>query len=132
MMVYIGLDPGTHTGIAVVKSGTLIKCSTMKIHEAMDEIKYANEMNGIAYELHIVVEDARKRSGKPEAAQGAGAIKRECTIWEDFLTDLKISFKMVPPRKNGTRFRDQIFKASFPYWTKRTSEHSRSAANLLI
>lgn len=125
----IGIDPGTHTGFAVLLGKRLVVCETFKIHKALDWIAYYNLNHP---EIHVVVEDARKRSGRPEAAQGAGAIKRECSIWEDFLQDLKISFKMIAPRKNGTRFRDQIFKASYPYWTKRTSVHSRSAANLLI
>lgn len=129
--ILIGVDPGRRTGLAVIKDGKLVRCETMKIHEAMWFVRDSH----IKYypgKIFVQVEDARKRSGRPEAAQGAGSVKRDSTIWEDYLESLKISFKMVPPRKNGTRFRDQIFKASFPYWTKRTSEHSRSAANLLI
>lgn len=127
--ILIGIDPGVNTGMAIVKDGKLCFCGTGYIHDVMDFIKrdYAWHPG-----LLVVVEDARKRSGRPEAAQGAGSVKRDCKIWEDYLTSLKISFKMVPPRKNGTKFRDQIFKASYPYWTKRTSEHGRSAANLLI
>lgn len=125
----IGIDPGTHTGLAAVLDGKLIACETVKIHKAMDTVDWY----GLNHpEVMIIVEDARKRSGRPEAAQGAGSVKRDCKIWEDFLTDLKMSFKMVPPVRNGTRFRDQIFKASFPYWKARTSEHSRAAANLLV
>lgn len=129
MKIRIGIDPGRSTGIAITGSdGKLRNLDTLLIHEAMDAVKSVAHIPDIL----VVVEDARKRSGRPEAAQGAGSVKRDCTIWEDFLTSLKISFKMVPPIKNGTRFRDQIFKAHYPYWTKRTSEHARSAANLLI
>lgn len=127
MKIRIGIDPGKYTGLAITVDGKLRNMDTLLIHEAMDAVRSIN-----VPDLVVVVEDARKRSGNPQAAQGAGSIKRDCTIWEDFLQSLKISFKMVAPRKNGTRFRDQIFKASFPYWTKRTSQHSRSAANLLI
>ena len=129
--ILIGIDPGKNTGLAVIKDGKLVRCETMLIHEAMKELEGFGP-DFVEYDIHVVVEDARKRSGKPEAAQGAGSVKRDSVIWEDFLTDLKISFKMVAPRKNGTRFRDQIFRASYPYWKKRTSEHSRSAANILI
>ena len=129
--ILIGIDPGKNTGLAVIKDGKLVRCETMLIHEAMKELEGFGP-DYVEYDIHVVVEDARKRSGKPEAAQGAGSVKRDSSIWEDFLTDLKISFKMVAPRKNGTRFRDQIFRASYPYWKKRTSEHSRIAANLLI
>lgn len=129
--ILIGIDPGKNTGLAVIKDGKLVRCETMLIHEALKELEGFGP-DYVEYDIRVIVEDARKRSGKPEAAQGAGSVKRDCTIWEDFLQDLKISFKMVPPRKNGTRFRDQIFKSQYPYWRKRTSEHSRSAANLLI
>lgn len=129
--ILIGIDPGKNTGLAVIKDGKLVRCETMLIHQALKELEGFGP-DFVEYDIHVVVEDARKRSGRPEAAQGAGSVKRDCVIWEDYLTDLKISFKMVPPRKNGTRFRDQIFRASYPYWKKRTSEHSRSAANILI
>lgn len=128
--ILIGIDPGRHTGLAVIKDGKLVRCETMKIHQALKELEGLWDF--MEYDILVIVEDARKRSGRPEAAQGAGSVKRDSTIWEDFLSDLKIDFKMIAPRKNGTRFRDQIFKAKYPYWSKRTSEHARSAANLLI
>lgn len=127
-MIKIGIDPGHKTGIAITSKGKLIHCKTMKIHEA---IKWMEQL-ALLPEVRVIVEDARKRSGKPEAAQGAGSVKRDCSIWFDYLKDLKISFKMIPPIRNGTRFRDQIFKAKYPYWKKRTSQHSRAAANLLL
>ncbi|HNQ42523.1 MAG TPA: hypothetical protein PKL22_10535 [Saprospiraceae bacterium] len=127
MKVRIGIDPGRSTGIAITVDGKLRNLDTMLIHEAMDAVRSIN-----VPDMVVIVEDARKRSGSPQAAQGAGSVKRDCTIWEDFLESLKIGFKMVAPIRNGTKFRDQIFKAHYPYWTKRTSEHSRSAANLLI
>lgn len=130
--ILIGIDPGTHTGIAVIKDGKLVRCETMMIHQALKELEGFAQSDYVEYDIHVIVEDARKRSGKPEAAQGAGSVKRDSTIWDDFLTDLKISFKMIPPRRNATRFRDEIFWASYPYWQKRTSVHGRSAANLLI
>lgn len=130
--ILIGIDPGRHTGLAVIKDGKLVRCETMMIHHALTEIELFAMSDYVEYDILVIVEDARKRSGRPEAAQGAGSVKRDSTIWEDFLQDLKISFKMIAPRKNGTRFRDEIFWAKYPYWSKRTSVHSRSAANLLI
>lgn len=129
--ILIGIDPGKFTGFAVIKDGKLVRCETMMIHQALKELEGFGP-DYVEYDIHVVVEDARQRSGKPEAAQGAGSVKRDSVIWFDFLTDLKISFKMIPPRKNATRFRDEIFWAKYPYWSKRTSVHSRSAANLLI
>ena len=129
--ILIGIDPGKNTGLAVIKDGKLVRCETMLIHEALKELEGFGP-DYVEYDIRVIVEDARKRSGRPEAAQGAGSVKRDSTIWEDFLQDLKISFKMIAPRKNGTRFRDEIFWAKYPYWSKRTSVHSRSAANLLI
>lgn len=129
--ILIGIDPGKFTGFAVIKDCKLVRCETMMIHQALKELEGFGP-DYVEYDILVIVEDARKRSGKPEAAQGAGSVKRDSVIWEDFLTDLKTDFKMIAPRKNGTRFRDQIFKASYPYWKKRTSQHSRAAANLLI
>jgi hypothetical protein len=63
--------------------------TTLKIDEAME---YVLELHRVIPLSRIFVrfEDARLRkwfgkAGK-EQLQGAGSIKRDCTIWEDFLT----------------------------------------------
>ncbi len=138
-MIYIGIDTGVHTGIAYWDSETqsfdLIK--TVKIHEAMAMVKAGIELskNGIYQPIKVVFEDARQRkwfgNAGREQLQGAGSIKRDCSIWEDFLKSLKADFEMVAPKDNRTKLNAQFF-AKITGWKERTSEHSRDAAMLVF
>lgn len=133
-MVYIGIDPGKHTGIAVwsSKQGRLIHVETMAIHRAMDLVLQWKETQG--ENVFVIFEDARQRKyfgqTSREVLQGAGSVKRDATIWEDFLRDHKISFRAVPPAKGATKWDAERFK-KVTCWNYRTSEHSRDAAMLV-
>jgi hypothetical protein len=83
----------------------------------------------------VVFEDARLRKwyGKAdrERLQGAGSIKRDCTIWSEFLADLAgVRVLAVPPQAGATKWSAERF-AKVTGWTSRTSEHARDAAMLL-
>ena len=136
-MIYVGIDTGKHTGVAVWCSGTnmgfFTSIETTSIHRAMKlvlELKYSYKED-----LFVIFEDARQRkffgdSGR-EVWQGAGSIKRDATIWEDFLTDEGISFRAMPPTKGGTKLTKEAFQ-NLTGWCGRTSEHSRDAAMLVF
>lgn len=132
-MIYIGIDPGTQTGIAVWnkdrKEFHLI--GTMGIIRAMESVKEIKE----TYATEVRFEDARQRAwfgnAGVEQLQGAGSIKRDCSIWEEFLTEIGVRFKMVAPRNNRTKLNDKKFKALTKY-QGRTSEHARDAAMLVF
>lgn len=129
---YIGVDPGVKTGIALWnrKERKLLGVSSVKIHEAMEMVKAWRGES-----LLVRVEDARKRewfgkSGR-EVLQGAGSIKRDCVIWQDFLTDMGIDFEMVAPKNNKTKLTAEAFKKITGYGQK-TNEHARDAASLVF
>lgn len=132
---WIGIDAGANTGFALWDSQD--KClklvESMKIHEAMQLI--ANLSKDELENTFIRIEDARKRewfgnAGK-EKLQGAGSVKRDCTIWEDYLTDLGADFLMVPPKNNRTKMNADAFK-KLTKWDARTNEHARDAAMLVF
>lgn len=132
-MICIGLDTGTHTGFAVWDSSTkkLLELSTMKIHQAMLRVKELSEKEDVC----VFFEDARLRtwfgnSGR-EKLMGAGSVRRDCSIWEDFLADLGIEFHAIAPKDNTTK-RDADFFKAVTGWQGRTSEHARDAAFLVI
>lgn len=141
-MYYIGIDTGVNTGVAVWdnKQRSLLEVETMKIHKAMWLVKRYQQLaweNGT--KLIVRVEDARKRTwfgyNTPQKdrakLQGAGSVKRDCTIWEDYLTDLGIEFQMVAPKNNATKLPSASF-AAMTGWKKRTNEHCRDAAMLVF
>jgi hypothetical protein len=128
----IGIDTGTNTGFAVwnVSLKQFVRIETLKIHQAFFKIK-----NYIDYgwRLKILVEDARLRkwygSNSTAKLQGAGSIKRDCSIWEDFLKDEKIDFELIAPKNVMTKLSAESFKNITKYEGK-TNEHNRDAAML--
>lgn len=135
-MIYIGIDTGTHTGVAVWDSRErkFLDIKTMMLHQALQYVitmcqtwKRENVM--------VLFEDARQRKwfGADSNAkmQGAGAVKRDASIWEEFCTDYQIAFRALPPAKGGTKLKEYYFRA-LTGWRKRTSEHARDAAMIVF
>jgi len=103
----------------------------MLVHNAMRFIENISEN----YTVHVRFEDARQRkyfgnSGR-EKLQGAGSVKRDSKIWEDFLTDLNISFDMPSPKEKGIKVDEAYFLKLTGWKGKRTSQHGRDAAMLI-
>lgn len=135
-MICIGIDPGTHTGIAIwdTREGRFLSLETLPIHQAM--VKVMVWKDNVGDDLQVVFEDARQRTwfghGDTNAKlQGAGSVKRDCSIWEDFCRDYNISYWAKPPIKGATKVSADYFKM-VSHYQGRTSEHSRDAAMLVI
>ena len=133
-MIYIGIDPGTHTGLAIWDSrkGQFLSLETLPIHRALQVVQYMATTSSAV----VVFEDARQRTwfGKGDInakAQGAGSVKRDCSIWEDFCNDYDIPFEARPPIKGATKVTPEYFKM-ISHYEGRTSSHSRDAAMLVI
>ena len=132
---YIGIDAGKNTGFALWDSATrrFKMIESMPIHTAilqifnLDKVQLDNTL--------IIVEDARQRKwfGQNSSAklQGAGSVKRDCTIWEDFLKELGCHFQFLPPRKGLTKMTANNFEKLTGY-IHNTNEHSRDAALLVF
>jgi hypothetical protein len=133
-MILVGIDPGVNTGVAVWNAAMAVfeRVESMQIHQAMDLVRIRSQRHHGA--LVALVEDARLRTwfGKsgPEVWQGAGSIKRDCGIWEDFLRDSGISFLLRKPRPAGSKWPSPMFKA-YTKWPGKTNEHSRDAGALV-
>lgn len=131
----IGIDCGINTGVAVwdskEKSINVFSCQIHKAITLVTSIVNENKEECIK----VYVEDARLRkwfgnSGK-EKLQGAGSVKRDAKIWEDFLKDSGINHEMVAPKNNKTKISSQQFKAITGYKGS-TNEHGRDAAMLVF
>ena len=135
-MICIGIDPGTHTGVAVweTREGKFLSLETLPIHRALLRVMLIADLT--KEDVQVVFEDARQRTwyGKGDTnakAQGAGSVKRDCSIWEDFCKDYGIPFWAKPPVKGATKVSADYFKM-VSHYQGRTSEHSRDAAMLVI
>ena len=138
-MICIGIDPGTHTGVAVwdTRLGRFLNLQTLPIHRALHLVhSMKRACDGHGEDMQVVFEDARQRTwfghGDTDAKkQGAGSVKRDCSIWEDFCKDYNIPFWAKPPVKGATKVSADYFKM-VSHYQGRTSEHSRDAAMLVI
>ena len=139
-MILIGIDTGTHTGFAVydTKAKKLTEVTSMMIHKAMERIA---ELKKLHTDIKVRVEDPRQRTWfgtermtreeERKRLQGVGSVKRDATIWEDYLTELGVEFEMVAPKRNITKMSQEYFK-QLTGWKKQTNEHSRDAAMLVF
>jgi len=130
--VYIGVDTGTTTAIAVYypSEDQFQRLESGGILDMMDIVlEYKNNES-----LLIRIEDARKRghSGKDAAAraQGAGSVKRDGSIWEEFCEKYDLNYELVPPQSNLTKVDQQTFRR-MTGWSKRTNQHKRDAGMLV-
>lgn len=128
-MIYIGIDPGVNTGVAVWDSNSkkFLSIETMPILEAISKVN-------VYRDAVVIIEDARQRkwfgnSGK-ERLQGAGSIKRDCQIWQEFLESNEITHYWVAPKNNKTKLDAMQFKQITGY-VGRTNVHGRDAAMLV-
>ena len=128
----IGIDPGTKTGFAVWdrQRKVFTTVTSTMIHEAFDLLTRMTPGS-----FFVRMEDARLRtwfgnSGK-EKLQGAGSIKRDCAIWEDYLKANHIPFELVAPKSNKTKVTAEYFK-KVTGWEWQTNEHGRDAALLIF
>jgi hypothetical protein len=129
--LYVGIDPGVKTGLATWNPRTrTLTAVTSNMPLAFCEIIRLSSIN----DLHIIVEDARQRTwygqGGIEKLQGAGAIKVQCTIWQQFLEENGISHQFLPPLKGMTKLGSESFNKITGY-EGRTSNHARDAAMLI-
>lgn len=129
----VGIDPGVTTGLALWEYGPkrLEDVASMGIVDAMLRVQAMHHVGT----LHLVVyEDARLRTyfgakGR-EALQGAGSIKRDCSVWAEWLAHLGCAYKAVSPRAKGPKLSAEQF-AKLTGWQGRTNEHGRDAAMLV-
>lgn len=139
-MICVGVDTGTETGYAEwdTEKQCLISVTKLKIHQAMERVKDLNDKH--PGKIMVRVEDPRQRTWfgrvmsreeERKKLQGVGSVKRDASIWDDFLKDLGIRYEMVAPKNNVTKLSQEKFKY-YTGWAKQTNEHSRDAAMLVF
>ena len=138
-MLVIGIDPGLHTGLAVWDTSSRqfleIRCSG--IVDAMDYLDHLRSERGIGL---VVFEDARQRTWIPRErdlaqmkgrAMGAGSVKRDCSIWEEWCKARQVQYIASRPKNGMTKLTDAYFRGITGY-DRRTNNHGRDAAMLVF
>lgn len=141
-MIYIGIDTGTNTGIAVWdnRQRSFISVGCVAIHKALKIVEeYHQKALEAGTRCIVRVEDPRQRTWfkqmpreeERKKLQGVGSVKRDASIWEDFLEDLGVEYEMVAPKRNVTKLPQDRFE-KMTGWNKSTNEHGRDAAMLVF
>lgn len=130
---HIGIDPGVNTGIAVWNSKekkfeTIFTCGIL---QAMEKIS----PYPVFHSTLFTIEDPNKRiwfgnSGR-EKLQGAGSIKRDFSIWEEWFKANCVDFIVVAPKDVKTKLDADKFKA-FTKCELKTNQHGRDAAMMVF
>lgn len=130
----IGIDTGVSTGIAVWQDGKLQSVESMTITKAM---RYILACHSHKY-TKLYIEDARQWigfNGKTKSTdarlQGAGSVKRDAKIWEDWCKEHDYEVVFVKPMGKGLKKSAEDFKR-ITKWEGRTNEHSRDAAMIVF
>ena len=139
MAIVVGIDPGQHTGLAVWDTSARrfldVRCTG--IVAAMDYLDGILEERGI---FLLVFEDARQRKWIPRErdlrqlkgrAMGAGSVRRDCAVWEEWCMARGVQYLAVSPRQGMTKLTDPYFRGITGY-DGRTNEHGRDAAMLVF
>lgn len=138
-MIVVGIDPGIHTGLAVWDTSTrqFLEIRTVGIVAAMEYLSEIRQDRGIGL---LVFEDARQRTWIPREkdirqvkgrAMGAGSVKRDCSIWEEWCKAKGIQFVATRPTTGLTKLTDAYFRGLTGY-DRRTNDHGRDAAMLVF
>jgi hypothetical protein len=128
--IIIGIDVGVNTGVAVWDRDAkqFVEIVTLPILKAFIQIKkYRQEISMVFVEdpRKVVFNTDRKKS------QGAGSVKRDAQIWDDFLKMYGIPSTFVRPVKAITKLDTPTFQKMTGYM-ERTSSHGRDAAMLVF
>lgn len=130
----IGIDCGVKTGFSIWDSQEkkFVEISTLQIHQAIIRIL---ELQKKDTSFTVWIEDARLRkwygNNSDAKKQGAGSVKRDSKIWEDFCKDLEIEYHLIAPKNNKTKLDAFQFK-NLTGCEMRTTEHSRDASMLVF
>ncbi|MBR0116454.1 MAG: hypothetical protein IJM04_04150 [Prevotella sp.] len=140
----VGIDTGVHTGYAEwdCRKKEFVVVKTMMLHQAMFRLHERIDAWRKEKKVFLIrIEDARQRKwindkytkdgALRNIQQGAGSVKRDARIWEDFLTDAGANFEMVAPKNNTTKLSAIAFRNLTGY-AGQTSEHARDAAMMVF
>lgn len=137
--IIAGIDPGVKTGVALwdTMERKFISINTWNIHQAINKMHWLRQKDSLR---EIRFEDARLRKWFPEVKnspeaikklQGAGSVKRDCSIWQEFCEYHGIPFQAIAPARGQTKWTAEYFKR-LTGWQGRTSQHARDAAALVF
>lgn len=139
--IFIGIDPGSTTGVAIWYKG--IKKLTITQYnghcQALLGIQKLIDGEDISI-FKIIIEDARLVKGNAYFAaknnskkdQGVGAVKAYSKDWEIFCETMGLDYQMLPPNWKNTKATPEYFEQLTGIKTKKTHSHARDAGLIVF
>lgn len=141
MSIFIGIDPGSTTGVGIWLSKPKVlglyqfKC----LYEAMQYLdNFCQTRKKAGESVHFIIEDARlvkgnaffarKNSGSKD--QGVGGVKSQSKEWERFCQFLGLSYDLKPP--TNTKTTPEYFESLTGLKTLKTESHKRDAGLMVF
>lgn len=132
MSVVMGIDPGTHTGIALFEGGKLTTLQTIEPHQLVEVIETVMPAR-VVFEDSRLISPTWKRSVSNAAqlkiARDVGQIDAWCRLIVATCERLGIPAHGISPKNKGAKLDAEQF-AALTGWTGRSNEHTRDAAAL--
>ncbi len=132
MSTIMGIDPGTHTGIAIYRAGALADLQTIEPFQLVEVIE-------TVFPTRVVYEDSRLQShtwsrnlsaaAQLKVARDVGQIDAWCRLIVATCERLGIPAHSISPKAKGAKLDAGQFKA-LTGWSGRSNEHTRDAAAL--
>lgn len=130
MSVVVGIDPGTNTGIALIRAGVLTQLQTihpLDLHEHLERLR----PDRVVFEdsrltSHLFTSNARSAVAK-SMARKVGQVDMVCGLIVEACSRLGIAAHGISPKGKGAKVAAEAF-ARVTGWTGSSNEHTRDAA----
>ena len=133
-MIYIGIDPGSSTGVAIWENGKYSLIKTLEFWEAVTLL-----MDYLDKEITAVIENpnlnppvfnrGQDYRQAMKIAQNVGMNKRDAQLWIDFFKRAEIPVIEVKPE--SSKWTKETFY-NFTGYEGQTSQHGRDAGKLVF
>lgn len=140
--LYIGIDPGSNTGVALwyqehkkleVLQFTSHCGAMLFIYEKLKVLPAGEDLGGVKFRI----EDARKAKARPDLSvinkgklQGVGYVKAYSKDWEAFCVLYNYAYEMLAPA--NTKVNPAYFERLTGLKTLKTQDHLRDAGMLVF
>jgi hypothetical protein len=130
MSIIMGLDPGTHTGVALYQAGKLTELQTIDPFQLVEVIE-------TVMPARVVFEDSRlqphtwkrgvSNAEQLKIARDVGQIDAWCRLIVATCERLKIPAHGISPKAKGAKLKTEAFQ-QLTGWEGRSNQHARDAA----
>lgn len=129
MSVIVGIDPGIHTGMALIADGVLIDLETIHPLDILSKLRTMAPARVVFEDSrltsHLFTTNARAAVAK-SMARKVGQVDMVCGLIVEACARLGITAHGISPKGKGKKLNAEQFKAATG-WAGTSNEHQRDA-----